>query len=513
MEPPDPAKAALARALEHAPGGVLSFSDEGHIAYANVQMHRLLGVDSPALIGTRLERWLPPASRVFYTTYIFPLLKLQGTVRELSLQLMKASGERMDVIVSITRETTGGAALSHGAVTVLAQRHQLEAALLEARKRAESATLAKDQFLAVISHELRSPLSAIRGWARIGLGERVTAEMRQRALETIERNVVAQTRLIDDLLDVSRIVSGKLRLSPRSMDLAPLVEAAIDNARPAAAAKAIELLAAVDRTPYAVLADPDRTQQVVWNLISNAIKFTPKGGRVQVTLARRHSRLRLEVSDTGLGISSDQLPFVFERFWQGGADNAVHSEGIGLGLSICKSLIELHGGTISALSEGLNLGATFSVELPLAVAAARSAPIPSEHAFEAEVSLAGIHALVVDDDLDTQIQLRILLEAAGARVTTTASCDEALQSLDEVIPDILVSDIGLPGKDGYELIKCLRSDPRSSVHAIPAVAVTGMVGAQDRVNLLRAGFQAHLSKPIDPAEMTALVRSLVRPRP
>jgi len=357
------------RALEHAQCGLLTFSDDGTIRYANDRLHRWIERPAGSLLGAHVDRLLAPASRIFHSTHFFPLLKLHGRAEEIHLLLRTASGADVPVVASAVRETEGALPLNHCSMMTMLRRKEFEAALLDARKAAEAATAAKDRFLAVVSHELRTPLSAITGWVRLARSGKLDAALQQRALETIERNAQMQAQLIEDLLDVSRIVSGNMRISPRPINLAPVLESAIDTARPAAHAKEITLVPSIDGHAGIVHADPTRVQQIAWNLVSNAVKFTPKGGRVQVTLARAGSQVRLEVADTGAGIEPEQLPYVFDRFWQ--ADDAARREhsGLGLGLSICMSLVELHGGTLRAESPGVGKGAVFTAEFPLAATA------------------------------------------------------------------------------------------------------------------------------------------------
>lgn len=500
---------ARLKLLEHTPGALFSFDAEGRIASANPAMHRLVGAEPGSLPHTRVEALLTVAGRVFYSTHVFPLLRLQGRVDEIYLQLLRKGAEALPVMLSALRHESDGTALYYGALMPMGQREQLERALLEARKAAEAASAAKDQFLAVVSHELRSPLGAIMGWAHMGQAAAADPALQARAFETIERNAQAQARLIDDLLDVSRIVSGKMRLSPRPIDIATVLDHVVDNARPSAQMKNIDLSTAIERRTNTVFADPDRIQQIAWNLVSNAIKFTPKNGHVQVTLGRVESRLRLEVADNGPGIAPAQLPHVFERFWQA-EDRPGHSAGLGLGLAICKNLVELHGGTIRAESPASG-GACFTVELPLAVAAAgqQAFSVPND-APQADEALKGLHVQVVDDDADARGLMRMLLEAAGAKVTAADSTREALLQMSEAAPDVLLSDIGLAGEDGYALIRRLRAGEVPGARQVPAVAVTGLSRSQDRISLLRAGFQAHLVKPFEPSEAVALINALAK---
>jgi signal transduction histidine kinase/CheY-like chemotaxis protein len=504
-----------AAAQAHAPCGLLSFDDTGIVVHANAQLHRLLQRAEGEIVGRPVDRIMSAPGRVFYSTHLFPLLKLQGRVDELQLSLCAADGQELPVMLSAARAAADdGRIVNHCALMTVPHRHEFEHALIEARRQAESATTAKDEFLAMVSHELRTPLGAILGWARLAQSGKLTGELMARALQTIERNAKMQAQLIEDLLDVSRIVSGKLRLSPRPVDLSSAVDGAIDTARPAALTKGIELVAVLDRAAGVVLADPDRVQQIVWNLVSNAIKFTPKGGRVQVTLARAGSRVRIAVSDTGAGLAPAQLPRVFDRFWQQDPSSRRESTGLGLGLAICKNLVEMHGATIAASSAGPGQGATFTVEFPLALAAASAAngTAGAAGALPADQGIAGLCVLVVDDDADAREMMRMLLQAEGAEVLAAASCDEALQRLAQRTPDLLISDIGMPGRDGFELIRQVRAGVVPPAQHVPGIAITGLARPQDRVNLLRAGYQSHLSKPVEPQEVLALVAALAQRR-
>ena len=498
-------------AVEHAPCGLLTFSDDGTIRYANNCLHRWLEKAPGSLLNTRLDAVLSPASRVFHSTHFFPLLKLHGVAEEILLTLRTASGTDLPVLVNGMREVAADLPLNHCGLVTMRRRKELEAALVGARRAAEAATAAKDEFLAVVSHELRAPLSAISGWVHLARSGKLDAAMMERALETIERNAQSQAQLIEDLLDVSRIISGKMRISPKPLDLAPVVESAIETARPSANAKQIVLSAALDRQAGIVHADPARVQQIVWNLVSNAIKFTAKRGRVEVMLNRIDSLVRIAVADTGVGISAEQMPFLFERFWQASPGGAREASGLGIGLSICRSLVELQGGSIRVDSAGPGKGAMLTVDFPLAIAFGSDAGSGARDAdpdASAVTSLASVRVIVVDDDADSRALLRMLLESAGAIVDTAGSADEALERMRTERPDVLISDVGMPDKDGYALVRELRADPQMGQHAIAAIAVTGYARPQDRVRILRSGFQAHLVKPVEPDEVLALVRAL-----
>jgi len=375
-----------------------------------------------------------------------------------------------------------------------------------ARADAETAGRGKDEFLATLSHELRTPLNALVGWLWwLRKGE--LDEARQaRALETIERNTQALAQLIEDLLDVSRIITGKLRLKTRAVSPAPVAEAAIDAIRPAAVAKSIELVTTIDPDAGPVLADPDRLQQVMWNLLSNAIKFTPEKGRVLVTLSRAGSDVQLEVGDTGKGIAPALLPYIFDRFRQSETVLAT-SVGLGLGLSIVRHLVEVHGGRIRATSPGEGLGSTFTVTLPVYADAEleRTTTVP---AVADEPRMDGLAILVVEDDPDARQWLVQTLERWGARVATASSGREALDAVTRERLDVLVSDIRLPDTDGYELIRKIRDIEGALGRYTPAVALTAYPRVEDRARALQAGYQMHVPKPVAPEDLASVIATL-----
>ena len=399
------------------------------------------------------------------------------------------------------------------------RRYEEERAALLARERelraeAERASRAKDEFIATVSHELRTPLNAVLGWARLLRGGKLDAAATKRALEAIERSAFTQAQIVDDLLDVSRIVRGQLKLDVMDADLAAAVEAAVDTVRPAANGKGITLSLDLAPGAGAVRGDPARLQQVVWNVLANAIKFTPPGGRVEVRLERLPDRVQLRVRDTGAGIESSFLPYVFERFRQADSSPTRAHGGLGLGLAIVRHLVEAHGGTVEAESPGRGRGATFTISLPLPPTAPRvriaapewpglreAAPPPAPH-------LEALKVLVVDDDPDTLEALRHLLEQSGARVAVAASAEEALDAVRRSPPDVLLSDIGLPGEDGLSLIRRVRGLDPGLGGAVPAAALTAYTQAEDRERAIGAGYQVFLSKPVDPAELTAALARL-----
>jgi signal transduction histidine kinase/CheY-like chemotaxis protein len=382
-----------------------------------------------------------------------------------------------------------------------------------ARAESERASRLKDEFLATLSHELRTPLNAILGWthllrARPGDGQQ-TAE----GLETIERNARAQTQIVNDLLEMSRIVSGKLRLDVQRVDLSSVVEAAIGTVKPAADAKGIHLRTVLEPLPGYVSGDPARLQQILWNLLSNAIKFTPQEGHVDVRLEHAGAHVAVTVSDTGEGIKPDFLPFIFDRFRQADASTTRLHRGMGLGLAIVKNLAEMHGGMVSAASEGDGKGATFIVKLPLAIDADAADRLPASATVAIGAGtlvpqLTGLRLLIVDDEPDAREFLARVLSECGAEVETAASSEEALQSIEQRLPDVLISDIGMPLSDGYDLIRTVRRLPTDRGGQVPALALTAFARSEDRQRALLAGYQAHVAKPAQPTELITQIASL-----
>jgi signal transduction histidine kinase/ActR/RegA family two-component response regulator len=396
------------------------------------------------------------------------------------------------------------------------ERRQLLESERSARTEAERASAMKDEFLATLSHELRTPLSAILGWAQVlRLRNAGEAEIRQ-GLETIERNARVQTQLIEDLLDMSRITSGKLRLDVQPIEPVLFVEAAVETVRPAAEAKGIRLEKLLDPAAGPVSGDPGRLQQVVWNLLSNAIKFTPKDGKVQVVLERVNSEVEIRVSDTGIGIASGFLPHAFDRFRQADASTTRTFGGLGIGLSIVKHLVELHGGKVDVKSPGEGLGTTFSVHLPLTIVHSKSYGVERIHPKTSKTvaldfkhsDLSNVKVLVVDDEPDARELVRRVLSECDALVLTAGTAAEALQLLEKERPDVLVSDIGMPDVDGYELLRRVRALGQSRGGKVPAVALTAFARSEDRTRALRAGFLVHVSKPVEPSELVATVASV-----
>ncbi|MDI3283659.1 GAF domain-containing protein [Polyangium sp. 15x6] len=392
--------------------------------------------------------------------------------------------------------------------------HRAAMALENARlyQNAQEATRMRDEFLGTVSHELRTPLNAVLGWTRMLRTASLNGTSQERALATIERNAMLQARLVEDLLDASRIVMGKLRLELRTLDLVGPINAAIEAVRPAATAKSVCLENSLERGACLVEGDPSRVQQIVWNLLTNAIKFTPHGGRVELTLGRSGQHARITVRDTGEGIRPEFLPYVFDRFRQGDSTTTRKHGGLGLGLAIVRHLVELHGGGVRADSAGEGKGAIFSVLLPLSpnpdLLASLDRFTPQPAGLEELPSLEGLRLLLVDDEQDSREMLAAMLQQCGAVVRCVSSAAAALSALDEFRPDVLVSDIGMPGEDGYALIRQIRALKPARWGALPAVALTAYASAEDRVRVLAAGFQMHVPKPVDAAELAATVASL-----
>jgi PAS domain S-box-containing protein len=393
-----------------------------------------------------------------------------------------------------------------------AERERLLDAERIARTEAERASRVKDEFVAMVSHELRTPLNAILGWTQLMMRSRHDPAVVERGLDVVARNTRLQAQLISDLLDISRIVSGKLRLDVQSVALDSVVTDAIEAVQPEAAAKGVDIRRTLGDGVGQVAGDPGRLQQVVWNLLSNAIKFTPSGGHIGVTLRRVDSHAEITVADTGAGINAEFLPHIFDRFHQADRSITRRFGGLGLGLSIVKHLVELHGGTAHVDSGGEGKGATFTIKLPTSnVVDAPEGAMPSANVNEAvqDLPLDGIRVLLVEDEADTREFVTRLLETHRARVLSAASAAEALSLFAAEVPDIVVSDIGLPGVDGYDLMEEIRRKSVADGGGVPAIALTAYARSEDRTRALLAGYQAHLAKPVEPSELVATVASFV----
>ena len=504
----DPEKVAYARMLEdkypadpNAPGGV----------------HQVIRTGQPTMMARITAALLEAAARdeehlrilreLGLTSYIcVPLLAQDQAFGAITFVTAESGREYTDADLRFARE--------------IAARASLAVENARAYARVGDANRLKDEFLATLSHELRTPLNAVLGYARMLRQGQLSQEKTAPALEVIERNATGLKQIIEDVLDVSRIVSGRMRLNVESIELPAVLRDAVASVTPAADAKGIRIESIIDPLAARLSGDPDRLQQVIWNLLSNAIKFTPRGGRVQVRLARVSSHVEVVVSDTGQGIAPEFLPFVFERFRQGDATFTREHGGLGLGLAIAKQLAELHGGTIEAASDGAGQGATFTLKLPLMIVQRRTEDAtPGTHpgtdrqpiSTEVAPRLDGVRVLAVDDEPDSLNLLRAVLENVGAEVTIAGSGRAALDTLPRVSPDVLLADIGMPGMDGLQLIRAVRQldEPWRN---LPAAALTAYARSQDRVTSLASGFQMHLAKPIDPVELIVAVASLVARR-
>lgn len=461
-----------------------------------------------------------------HVTDFFEMLKTQPTWSEIPLILLTKGGEsRLVKLLDLAVSAAGGVTLLErpiGLQTLLRsvqvglrsrlRQYQVRDLIQEQQR----ASRMKDEFLATVSHELRTPLNAILGWATILSRGAVDQDALERAIAAIERNARAQAQLIEDLLDVSRIISGKLHLDIQPIVIANVIKAAADAIRPAADAKQVQLIITAEAGVEELRADEARLQQIIWNLLSNSIKFTPAGGQTHVRVGRDSTGVEICVSDTGEGISREFLPFIFERFRQADASITRKHGGLGLGLAITRHLVEMHGGTIRAESEGEGRGATFRVHLPVTAAIPVTASSNGDQnslSLNSTVAahlpnLTGIRVLAVDDAEDARALLRFVLEHYGAQVTTAASARDALQVLADWRPDVIVCDIGMPEEDGYSFIKKVRKLETVCGGETPAVAVTGYVRVEDRMRALEAGYQMFVPKPVEAIELASLIASV-----
>jgi PAS domain S-box-containing protein len=536
------AQAHLASIVESSDDAIVSKSLDGVIRTWNSGARRIFGYAAEEVIGQSVLMLLPPDRHSEETTILARLRAGERIEHYESVRVAK-DGRRIDVSLTIspvkdseghiigaskvgrdiTRQKEAERELQAAkAAADVANREKDELLTSErsARATAESASRMKDEFLATLSHELRTPLNAILGWSRI-LSSDPSAEDVVEGVKIIERNARVQTQIIEDLLDMSRIISGKIRLDVQRLDPATVLRAAVETVQPAANAKDIRIQAVLDSVAGPVSGDQNRLQQVFWNLLTNAVKFTSKGGRVQVVMERVNSHIEVSVIDTGDGISPEFLPFVFDRFRQADASTTRRHGGLGLGLAIVKQLVELHGGSVRVKSGGVGLGATFIVSLPLTV-------IHPEHAPEVErrhpefgsvpmindtcIQIEGMRILVVDDEQDARELVQRLLEDCKAVVTAAGSAKEAFDLLRSHRPDVLVSDIGMPSEDGYSLIRRVRALPHEDGGDTPAIALTAYARSEDRMKAVLAGFEQHVVKPVEPRELIAMIASLVRRR-
>ena len=518
----------LRAVVEATPDAVTITSPEGRLMYMNPAGVALLEARSldevrgsdlaDLVIPEHRADWLAQHARVCggeRRSWEFEIIGRAGTRRWMethAVPLPLPDGRNGQL--AVTREIT---AHKHAE----AEREQLLEAERAARAEAERVSLMKDEFLATLSHELRTPLNAILGWSQVLRTRSHQDEEVAEGLEVIERNTRLQTQLIDDLLDMSRIISGKIRLDVQQVDVQDVVKAAVASVRHSAEAKGIRLAVVIDPLAGPVRGDPGRLQQCVWNLLSNAVKFTPRGGKVQVSLERVNSHIEVSVADNGQGIRPEFLPHLFEKFRQADASTTRRHGGLGLGLSIVKHLVELHGGKVRAKSPGEGFGSTFYIELPLMAIQQQQqqhALPPSSRESSGRPwltsaaidhpSLDGIKVLAVDDEPDARYLIRRILEECGANVIVAPSAQIALESVRKDRPDVILSDIGMPEEDGYEFIRKVRSLSPEDGGRTPAAALTAFARAEDRTKALRAGYQTHVAKPVEPSELTAVVASL-----
>jgi PAS domain S-box-containing protein len=507
-------EARLRAVIETAADAIITIDERGVVGSFNAAAERMFGYLAGEVVGSNVSMLVPEHLWSEHDGYLARYLRtgerrVVGAGREVMGR--RKDGEVFPLDLAVSESIVAGHRLFTGILRDVSERRRLDAereALLAseraARSEAERAARMRDEFVATVSHELRTPLNAILGWSTILRDGVRDPETLKRALAVIERNARAQAQLVEDLLDMSRILSGKLRFEVKHVDLAGVVENAVATVQPAAEAKGVRLVKGPLETRAAVQGDPSRLEQVVINLLSNAIKFTPKGGAVSVSLGRAGSRAEIAVRDTGQGIDPELLPHVFDRYRQGDSSITRKHAGLGIGLALVKHIAEQHGGEVRAESAGEGKGATFVVSLPVAAARREEGPTP----LDACASLDGVRVLVADDDADARDLVRRVLSDCGAEVTAVGSASEVVQELPRYRPDVLVSDIGMPEMDGYELMCAVRSLPPERGGKTPAVALTAFGRPEDRLRALRVGYQMHLAKPVDQAELLVVVANL-----
>jgi PAS domain S-box-containing protein len=522
----DRAARRLAAIVESSDDAIVSKDLNGIVMSWNAAAQRMFGYTADEMIGESIRK-LIPADRQGEEDEVLARLRRGEKVDHFETLRQHKDGRLLPISLTVS-PVVDGAGRVVGASKIArdisdklaaeAERERLLAVAEANASAAQQASRLKDEFLATLSHELRTPLNAILGYSRMIRSGIVAPENQAKAIAAVERNAASLAQIVEDVLDVSRIISGKLRLHVEAVAFEDVIRHAVDAVKPAADAKSIRLHCNLAASVAPVSADAERLQQVVWNILSNAVKFTPRGGRVDVTLAQIVDNVQLVVSDTGIGITREFLPHIFERFRQQDSSTTRERGGLGLGLGIARQLVEMHGGTIDATSQGPGTGASFHIVLPAISAHANSDLRPAPGAAESMplVSLAtlhGVRVLVVDDDPDALAMVRDILEAAGAEVTVAPSASDALDLVGHVRPDVLVADLAMPRVDGFELIARVRGATDVAVRTVPAAAVTAYARSEDRIKALQSGFQLHLAKPIDPAALTAAVAELAHRDP
>ena len=515
------AKAHLAAIVESSDDAIISKDLNSIITSWNRGAERLFGYTAQEAIGQSITMLMQP-ERFNEEPGILERIRRGESIEHYETVRRRKDGTLLQISLTVSpiTDTKGrivGASKIARDITERKQaeveREQLLANERHALERAEVEARMKDEFLAILSHELRTPLNAIFGWANI-LRTSDNPEEISEGLEVIERNARAQTKIIEDLLDMSRIISGKVRLDVQRVDLLSVINSAIESVKPMAAAKQIRLTSVLDPLASPVSGDPARLQQILWNLLTNALKFTPKGGRVHVVLERVNSHVEISVNDTGSGIAPDFLPYVFDRFRQADASTTREQRGLGLGLAIVKNLVELHGGNVRAKSPGINKGSTFAIVLPMVMVNIEADPnrqhprAVTEELVEDRLDLHGVRVLAVDDEADARHLIKRILSGCGAQVETADSGAASLRFLRKGKPHVLIMDIGMPNEDGYEAIRKVRQLTSEEGGKVPAIALTAFARSEDRRRAILNGFQMHIAKPVEPSELIAMVASL-----
>jgi len=518
LSPPIDSARHLAAVVESSDDAIITKDLNSTITSWNPAATRMFGYSEQEAIGKSI-RMIIPKELQSEEDVVLGKIRAGDKVDHYETVRQRKDGSRVNISLTVSpiRDDSGTIVGASKIARDITERVRLAAENERLYEIAREANRMKDEFLAVLSHELRTPLNSIVGYARLLRGGVISEDKAARGLETLERNATWLSQIIEDVLDVSRIVSGKIRLDVQPVELPLIVDNAVSTVQPAAEAKNVRLQTVIDPNVGPVSGDPDRLQQVVWNLVSNAVKFTPKGGRIQVRLERVNSHIEIIVSDTGVGITPEFLPYVFDRFRQAESGTTRKTGGLGLGLAIVRHIVEMHGGTVLATSAGEGLGATFTVRLPMMIVHPHPVEPPRVHPRTERLTpltnladLEGLRVVAVDDDHDALTLLRVVLETAGAEVFTISSPVDALSRIEEVMPHVVILDLGMPDMDGFELISRIRSSPNPAVRLVPAAALTAFARSEDRTKALRNGFEMHLAKPIDPGELVASVATLAR---